>query len=71
MQIEFDAMVENGKIEVPDNLRNEIQGVVHVTVSFKKKREGKSYLRDLIDNPIELPSFKPMKRGEIYDRSNW
>lgn len=69
-KIEFDAKVENGKIEVPDELQDRVQGTVHVTVTVKKKREGKSYLRELIENPIDVPNFKPLTRDEIYDRTN-
>lgn len=71
MQIEFEAKVENGKIEVPNDFQINIEGTVYVTIATKKKREGKSYLRELIDNPIELPPFKPLTRDEIYDRNNW
>ena len=72
MQLEFRTEMKNGKLDVPVELQGEIDSEVRVIVQTRKARDGKkSYLRELIDNPIELPNFKPMTRDEIYDRDNF
>lgn len=70
-RVEFDAKVENGIIEIPDEFQKELNGDVHVVVSVRKERQGKSYLREIIENPIDIPGFRPLTRDEIYDRKNW
>ncbi len=40
--VEFDTVIENGKIEVPDKFQNELRGTVHVTISVKKNAGAKA-----------------------------
>lgn len=41
----------------------------HLVQSLKKKPKAREAFRThYLDNPIELPGFKPLSRDEIYER---
>lgn len=65
--IEFQTTLQNGTIEIPEELREKISGQVRVIVLAEEETEDEqNYLDYLIENPIDIPGFKPMKRDEIY-----
>lgn len=67
--IGFQVTAENGTISIPEKFASELnEQTLYVTISVQKKSPAKSYLRELIDNPISLPKFKPLTRDEIYER---
>ena len=70
--VEFQATVKNGVIEVPERYQQEVEAmeVVEVIVkkAEKKKKKISGFLKELIENPIEVKDFKPLTRDEIYDR---
>ena len=64
--IEFQTILQNGTIEIPQDLRERVKGKVRVIVLAEEPDEDASYLEYLIENPIDIPGFKPMTRDEIY-----
>ena len=71
--IKFQATVKNGLIEIPDQYQQEVEAmeVIEVVVKKAEKQNKKisGFLKELIENPIEVKDFKPLTRDEIYDRS--
>ena len=71
--IEFQATVKNGVIEIPDQYQQEFEAMEVVEVFVKKaekqKKKISGFLKELIENPIEIKNFKPLTRDEIYDRN--
>jgi hypothetical protein len=71
--VEFQVTVKNGVIEIPDHYQQEVEAmeVVEVIVKKAEKRTKKisGFLKELIENPIEVKDFKPLTRDEIYDRN--
>lgn len=70
--LEFQAIVRNGVIQIPDQYQQEIEAmeVVEVIVKKAEKQPKKisGFLKELIENPIIVKDFKPLTRDEIYDR---
>lgn len=71
--VEFQATVKNGVIEIPDQYQQEVEAMEVVEVFVKKaekqKKKVSGFLKELIENPIEVKDFKPLTRDEIYDRN--
>lgn len=71
--VEFRATVKNGVIEIPDQYQQEVEAMEVVEVFVKKaekqKKKISGFLKQLIENPIEIKDFKPLTRDEIYDRN--
>lgn len=71
--VEFQATVKNGVIEIPDQYQQELEAMEVVEVVVKKaekqKKKISGFLKELIENPIEVKDFKPLIRDEIYDRN--
>lgn len=70
--IEFDAHPGRGGIlAVPEEYREEIEkaNLVHVTISKinGSSRLKKGVIRQMIENPIVIPGFKPPTREENYE----
>lgn len=67
--VEFQTKIKDGTIEVPSEYRNKIKGAVRVIILAEEDRPETNMIEYLMNNPIQAPGFKPMKRDEIYDRS--
>lgn len=68
-QVEFDAIVKDGVIEIPAQFAVQIAGQVHVTVSTADESvRSPSLIQQLLSQPLDLPGLKPMSRDEIYGR---
>lgn len=71
--VEFQTTVKNGVIEIPDQYQQEVEAMEVVEVFVKKaekqKKKISGFLKELIENPIEIKNFKPLTRDEIYDRN--
>lgn len=71
--VEFQATVKNGVIKIPDQYQQEVEAMEVVEVFVKKaekqKKKVSGFLKELIENPIEVKDFKPLTRDEIYDRN--
>lgn len=71
--IEFQATIKNGVIKIPDQYQQEVEAMEVVEVFVKKaekqKKKVSGFLKELIENPIEVKDFKPLTRDQIYDRN--
>lgn len=67
--VEFQTEIEDGMIVVPEQYRSEIDGrQVRVIILAEEKAEPYDIISELINNPLQIPDFKPLTRDEIYDR---
>lgn len=66
--IEFQTQVKNGNIEIPEELKGKLTGLVRVIVLREEKAERTSIIEQLWANPIKVENFKPLTRDEIYER---
>lgn len=68
--IEFKTSVENGLIEIPNQYKHEFEQQKNVKVILIKQvevSEAKNLLEQILDNPIYIEAFTPLKRDEIYE----
>ncbi len=67
--IEFRTKIRNGVIEIPLEYRKKINDNVKVIVLAEKKTINDSdIIEELLDSPLKINGFTPLKREEIYDR---
>jgi len=66
--IEFQTRVKNGNIEVPEEYKDRLTGLVRVIVLAQEKPPAATLIDHLLENPIKLPHFQPLTREEIYER---
>lgn len=68
--IEFQAKVIDGMIVVPDQYKNKINGKVKVILlSHERQNQAQppNLIEELLNNPIKLQSFEPLRREEVYE----
>lgn len=69
--VEFQTKVQDGLIAVPAEHLEKLKGKVRV-ILLAEEKEGVSdkpdIIEELLNNPLQIPDFKPMTRDEIYDR---
>ena len=63
---EFQTNIKDGVIEVPPEYRDQLKGVVRVTIVAQLQRKPQRIIARLLENPINDPSFTPLTRDEIY-----
>lgn len=69
MSIEFKATVNNGTIEIPEEHRDRLEGNVRVIVVAEEKQTPVANLiQELLEQPLQIPDFRPLTRDEIYSR---
>lgn len=73
--IHFDTEAEAGNLHVPEHIRHELHGKIHVVLVLEEEKtaaasEAKETLWDALQKlpRIDLKANPPMKREEIYDR---
>ena len=69
--VEFQAKVIDGKIVVPDQYKNSINGKVKVILLSQEvlnKTHPTNLIENLLNNPIKLQNFAPLRRDEIYEQ---
>jgi hypothetical protein len=67
--IEFRTTVINGVIEIPAKYRNQIKDRVRVVLFSESEKPGKNSLIDqLLENPVKIKGFRPMKRDSLHER---
>ncbi|NJM68951.1 MAG: hypothetical protein HC862_01315 [Scytonema sp. RU_4_4] len=68
--VEFQANIQNGFIEIPEQYKSQFVTQKSVKVILLKPEEH-TPVEDLIDkllkNPIQVEEFQPLKRNEIYE----
>ena len=66
---EFKATLKNGTIQIPQKFTKQIGETVKVIVLADHKTEKNDMVADLLENPLQIDNFVPLKRNEIYERS--
>ena len=66
--IEFQARIDNGAIEVPEQFRDRLKGSVRVIVVGEGESSSGSMIDELLARPLQIPDFRPLIRNEIYAR---
>jgi len=69
--IEFDAIIVDGKIEIPIALRAQIPNQVHLTLSSTEKQHdpnSPSILRIIESGEFLMNDFRPLSREEAHER---
>ena len=69
LAIEFQTRVEDGKIEVPEVYREQVDGPVRVIILVEEHQPSDDIIARLLSDPIQIDDFTPLTREEIYDRS--
>jgi len=64
--IEFQTRVKDGMIEVPTEYRDQLIGAVRVIVLTQPPTLSGGIIAELLEHPINDPSFTPLPREEIY-----
>ena len=66
---EFQAQPKDGRIEIPVEYQDQIVGTVRVLVFSQEQTVGAAEMVNrLLEHPLEIESFTPMTREEIYER---
>jgi len=65
--IEFQARIDNGAIEVPEEYRDRLKGPVRVIVVRQEEMSGSNMIDELMAEPLAIPDFRPLSRNEIYE----
>lgn len=71
LSVEFEVKVQNGKIQIPEDLQQEFEGIEGVKVILIKPiaaNTGDDLIQELLDHPLEIKDFLPASREELYDR---
>ena len=68
--VEFEAVVKDGRIEIPADHAETVKGPVRVIVLYGHDADAGAvgYFDDLMDNPIRVPGFVPLTREEANER---
>jgi hypothetical protein len=70
--IEFQADVKDGIIKIPESHKSAFLPQENVRVIVIKQAQpqtqSSNLLKYLLDNPLQIESFVPLRRDEIYDR---
>ena len=66
--IEFQAMIKNGTIEIPEEYIDMLQDKVHVIVQAEENGDNQQDLIDqLLETPLECGDFQPLNREQLYE----
>ncbi len=65
--VEFQTIIKDGTIEVPTPYRNAFPGTVRVIILAQEPPRPSKIIHRLLQNPINDPTFTPLKRNEIYE----
>ena len=68
--VEFQAMIQNGTIQVPYQYQQRFKKPVRVILLTEQEEESAptNYIEELMKHPLHIPDFEPLSREEIYDR---
>ncbi|MBP1465275.1 hypothetical protein EYB53_006105 [Candidatus Chloroploca sp. M-50] len=67
--VEFQTRVKDGTIEVPEQYRDQVYGVVRVIILRTDEPKKSKIIERLVQHPIQDPTFQPLTRAAIYTRS--
>jgi hypothetical protein len=67
--IEFRTTIKNGVIEIPAKYRNQVKNRVRVILVPEGEKSIRPNLIDqLLEKPIRVPDFYPIKRDDLHER---
>ncbi len=66
--IEFQAYINHGIIELPEEYHDRVQGHARVIILTDEGGEEKDMVNFLLDHPYHTISFTPLTRDEMYER---
>ena len=73
MSVNFEAKVNNGTIDIPEEYRDRVKGTVHVTIVSEDEAAlaatPDSIIEELLAQPLHVPGFQALTRDEIYSRN--
>ena len=70
MQIlKFKASVKNGVIHIPKQFQQQLPERVQIIIFPETTRPKDDFIAHLLNHPLRVPDFQPLKREEIYDRA--
>lgn len=66
--IEFITTIKDGKIEIPTRYQKQGKERVRVILFFEQEKKiASTFIDDLLDKPIKVKGFHPLKRDDIYE----
>ncbi len=67
--VEFHTKIKDGTIHIPAKYRRNLKERVRVILVSEEGESTKpNLLRELLDNPIKIASFRPLNRDEVHAR---
>ena len=66
--VEFQANVKNGIIEIPEEYREHFIENVHVILLVEGKESTVNIIDTLLEEPLKVKNFAPLKREDVYER---
>jgi hypothetical protein len=66
--IEFQAHVKDGTITVPEPYRAQLTGEVRVLILRTERPKQSRIIEQLLQQPIQDATFRPLTRDDIYTR---
>ena len=68
--VEFQASIQNGFIEIPDEYKPQFAAQKSIKVILLKPEEQapiQDMIEQLLQHPIKVDQFQPLKRDEVYE----
>jgi len=66
--IEFEAMIKNGTIEIPEVYRDRFKARVRVILLAEGHNTSANLIDQLLEHPVKVTGFKPLTREETHER---
>lgn len=66
--IEFQTKIKNGIIQIPLEYINKLRETVKVIILAEEKGAKYDMIEKLLNSPLKVENFMPLKREEIYER---
>ncbi len=68
--VEFRTIIKDGIIEIPEKYRKRLKYSVKVILLAEETDDATSdMIESLLESPVKIPDFRPLKREKIYDRT--
>ncbi len=68
--VEFRTIIKDGIIEIPEKYRKRLKYSVKVILLAEETEHATSdMIESLLESPVKIPDFRPLKREQIYDRT--
>ena len=67
--VEFQAKIQDGRIEIPEVYRHRFKERVRVILLVEEESTTGTLIDQLLQHPLKVAGFKPFTRDEMYERS--